>query len=121
MSHASGLHCINDMLVRLSRKGAINATKNRHHSSSLLSKLQLFEREKDLIFKPFGHSQDINEGVYQAPQGAVQIQITGQKLLEINEFTNHIDANVNTGSKVFRKAGNLIFFIYCLKVTSATK
>ena len=39
MSHASCWHCINDMLVCLSRKGAINATKNRHCVASLLSKL----------------------------------------------------------------------------------
>ena len=78
----------------------------------------------DTSFKHFGHSEHINEGVSQAPPGAVQIQMTGQKLLEINEFTNHNDASVNTGSKVFRKAGNLIFFFfffYCLNATSATK
>ena len=109
ISHASGWHCINDMLVCLSCKAARNATKNRHHVASLLSNLQLSEVEKDLIFKHFGHSQHINEGVFQAPPGAVQIQMTGQKLLEINEFTNHNDTSVNTGSKVFREAGNLIF------------
>ena len=59
-----GCHCINDMLVRLSREGAINATKNRHSVASLLSKLQLSEKKKDVIFKHFGHSQHINEGVY---------------------------------------------------------
>ena len=122
ISHASKWHCINAMLVRLSRKGIINATKNRHHVASLLSKLQLSERKKDLIFKHFGHSQHINEGVYQATPGAVQIQMTGQRLLEINEFPNQNDANFNIRSKVFCKAGNLNFFIiYCLKVTSATK
>ena len=95
------------MLFRLSCKGVINATKNRHRVASLLSKLQLSEKEKDLIFKHFGHSQHINEGVYQAPLGIVQIEMTGQKLLEINEFTNHNDTNVNIGSKVLRKAANL--------------
>ena len=51
MSHARGWHYINDMLVCLSRKGAINATKNRHHVAFLLSKLQLSEKKKYLIFK----------------------------------------------------------------------
>ena len=114
-SHASSWHCINDMLIRHSRKGTINATKNRHRVASLLSKLQLSEKEKDLIFKHFGHSHHINKGIYQAPPGAVQIQMIGQKLLEINEFTNHNDANVNTGSKVFCKAGNLNFFYFLFK------
>ena len=76
--------------------------------------MQLTEKEKDLIFTHFGYSHHINEGIYQAPPGAVQIQMTGHKLLEINEFTNHCDTNVNTGSKVFRKAGNLNFFYYLL-------
>ena len=38
-SHASGWHCINDILKRISLEGAINATRNRHRVASLLAKL----------------------------------------------------------------------------------
>ena len=52
-NHADGWHAVNDMLIRISRKGVINATKNRHRVASLLSRLQLSSKEKDLIFKHF--------------------------------------------------------------------
>ena len=83
-SHASGWHCINESLQQINLKGAINATKNRHRVASLLSKLQVSEKEKELIFKHFGHGAKINENVYQAAAGSLQLQTTGQRLLQIN-------------------------------------
>ena len=79
-----------------------------------MSKLQLAEKKKDLIFKHFHHSQHINMGLYQAPPSGVQIQKTGQKLLEMNEFTNQSDTSVNTGSKVLSKAGNSNFLLFII-------
>jgi len=82
-NHASGWHSINDMLIRISKQGCINATRNRHRVASLLSKLQLTEKEKQLIFKHFGHSGKVNEDVYQSAAGSSQIESTGQKLLQV--------------------------------------
>ena len=61
LSHASGWHCINDILLRLHKKGAINATKNRHRVATTLAKLELSEREKTLIYNHFGHSERITK------------------------------------------------------------
>ena len=83
-NHASGWHSINDMLVRISKKGSLNATKNRHRVASLLANLQLTEKEKDLIFKHFAHSKDVNEEIYQASAGTRQINSIGQMLLEVS-------------------------------------
>ena len=83
-SHASGWHCINDILTRLSLKGAINATKNRHRVASLLAKLELSEKEKSLIFQHFGHSKEMNEHVYQAPAGSMQLKTTALLLKQVN-------------------------------------
>lgn len=83
-NHASGWHCVNEMLVKISRKGSLNATKNRHRVASLLSKMLLSEKEKELIFKHFGHSKNVNEDIYQAAAGTLQLQSTGQKLLQVN-------------------------------------
>ncbi|XP_057292356.1 uncharacterized protein LOC130616083 [Hydractinia symbiolongicarpus] len=54
-SHASGWHCIDYILKRVSLTGAVNATKNRHRVASILARLQLPEAEKQLIYKHFGH------------------------------------------------------------------
>ena len=64
LSHADGWHCINDVLMKLDKKGAINATANRHRVATILARLSLNEKEKELIFKHFGHSKNMNENRY---------------------------------------------------------
>ena len=49
-NHLSGWHCVNNILVQISKKGAINATKKRHRVSSILAKIQVTDQEKELIF-----------------------------------------------------------------------
>ena len=56
--HANGWHSINDILKRLSLKGAINATRNRNRVASLLAKLSLTEKEKN----SFTHTLTIQRG-----------------------------------------------------------
>ena len=63
-SHSDGWHCINDVLMKLDKKGAINATANRHRVATILARLSLTEMEKDMIFKHFGHSKSMNENRY---------------------------------------------------------
>ena len=77
--HASGWHSINYILKKLCMKGAINATLNRHRVTSLS------EKEKELIFKHFGHSKNMNKNKYQAAAGSLQSKTTGKRLQEINQ------------------------------------
>lgn len=90
--HTSGWHAINDILSRISLEGAINATRNRHRVASLLAKLQLSEKEKELVYNHFGHSKHVNESRYQAAPGSLQLQTTGKRLKEINN-TSRSKAN----------------------------
>ena len=87
MTHASGWHSINGILRRLNRKGTINTIKNRYSVASLLAKIKLSEKKKELILKHFGHSQKSNEDVYQTLPGLLQIANTGQKFPEIHKQT----------------------------------
>ena len=57
--HVIGWHYTNDILFGLLLKGKINATKNRHRVTSILAKLELSEKERDLVFKHFGHSMSL--------------------------------------------------------------
>ena len=54
-------------------KGKINPTRNCHRVASLLAKLELTDKEKEMLFKHFGHSKEINETVYQACTGSMQL------------------------------------------------
>ncbi|XP_065681295.1 uncharacterized protein LOC124817083 [Hydra vulgaris] len=83
MSHACGWHCINEILIRLDKKGAINATQNRHRIATILAKLELSEKEKTLIYNHFGHSERINQNDYQAALGSLQIKTTVKRLRDI--------------------------------------
>ena len=98
MSHASGWHCINEILVRLDKKGAINATKNRHRVATILAKLDMSESEKKLIYSHFGHSEMINQNVYQATPGSLQLRTTGQTLMNVHH------------AKVAKQQGKLFSF-----------
>ena len=82
-SYASGWHCINEILIKISKKGAFNATKNRHRMASLLAKINLNSKEKELIFNHFGHSSEVNKNVYQAAAGTQQIDTTGHLLMKV--------------------------------------
>ena len=118
-SHASGWHSINDILKRLSLKGAINATKNRHRVASLLAKLQLSRKEQQLIFQHFGHSERMNEDVYQVPPGSLQLQTTGKHLLDINsgstKNTKHFAQSATNDIECLKESmdckGNNLWFV----------
>lgn len=81
--HTSGWHAVNEILTMLSLKGAINATRNRHRVASLLAKLQLSDKEKELVYKHFGHTELVNANKYQAAAGSLQLNTTGKRLTEI--------------------------------------
>ena len=98
LGHASGWHAINDILLRLNKKGAISATRNKHRGASLLAKLHLSQKEKGLIFQHFGHSEHMNKNVYQAPPGTQQLQSTGRILSEIS---TNIQNESSEKSKLF--------------------
>ena len=100
-SHPDGWHCINDILVKLDKKGALNATANRHRVATLLARLQLTEKEKEMIFKHFGHSKNMNENRYQAAPGSMQLRTTGSRLLEIQGSSSKSKQDVKVGKKSF--------------------
>ncbi|XP_066914461.1 uncharacterized protein [Clytia hemisphaerica] len=104
--HASGWHSINEILEKLSLKGAFNPTKNRHRVASLLARLELSDKEKELVYKHFGHSEMVNEGIYQAAGGTQQLQSTGGLLKQIYESTKNLvkSKNPNVSTDASRKA-----------------
>ena len=81
--YSNGWYCLNQMLTRITKKGAFNAPKNRHRVASILSRLNLNENEKQLIYDHFGHSAKMNQDVYQTAAGSRQLQTTGKMLLEV--------------------------------------
>jgi len=81
--YANGWHCLNQMLKKIFKEGSFNATQNRHRMASILAKLSLTEQEKNLIYQHFGHSEKVNQNVYQAAAGSQQLRTTGKMLLQV--------------------------------------
>ena len=84
-NHRSGWHAINDILMKLYLKGTINATRNHQRVASLLAKLHLTDKAKELIYTHFGHSESMNKNWYQAAAGTMKLQTTGKRLIEIHD------------------------------------
>lgn len=98
-SHASGWHCINDILVQLDMKGIINATKNRHRVATLLAKFNISDKERELVYKHFGHSETMNQNVYQAAPGRLHIDTTGKLLRILNRDSDQSSSTSQSNSK----------------------
>lgn len=76
---------MNDILEQLQIKGKMNPTSNRHRVANLMAKFELSHTERNLVFQHFGHSKDVNENVYQACPGSMQLKVTGNLLQQIKD------------------------------------
>ena len=81
--YASGWHSLNEILTKVDKKGAFNATKNRHRIATILARMNLSEGDQQLMFAHFGHSKTVNQDVYQAAAGSLQIATTAKVLLKV--------------------------------------
>ena len=63
-SNDIGWHSINNILKRLPLTGAVKATKNRYRIVSLIARLKLSHKEKEMLCTHFRHSEHINQNIY---------------------------------------------------------
>ena len=81
--HASGWYAINNVCEKAGiEKGQISATKIRHRFSTLYACLDIPEAQRGIFFKHMGHSQNINENIYQVPPAEAEMFHVGAILHE---------------------------------------
>lgn len=61
----------------------VNATNNRHLVSTDYAALHLSESERSAFHKHMGHSQSMNENVYQTPLAIMGITTVAKNLMDI--------------------------------------
>ena len=85
--HVSGWHALNSICKRLSLHSSehLIATNNRHRISTLFASLDLPRQHRELFYTHMGHSEKMNQDVYQAPLAIQEITKVGRCLLEIDE------------------------------------
>ena len=62
----------------------LTATKMRHRISTLYAAMDVPTEERQYFYKHMGHSQKINENIYQAPLAEVEILKVGSRLMDMD-------------------------------------
>lgn len=88
--HCSGWHSIKHICVLSGVKNdsTITATKLRHYSSTRYATLEIPEADRPYFFKHMGHSQMVNETIYQAPPAEAEVTVVGRVLQDFDKGTS---------------------------------
>ena len=82
INHVSGWHAVNRVLLdaEVQDPARLTATKMRHRVSTLYAGLDVSESERQHFYKHMGHSSAINQNIYQAPLGHIEVTKVEQHL-----------------------------------------
>lgn len=88
-NHVSGWHAVNNVCSKanIKSKELLTATKNRHRVSTLFACLDLSRKDRELFYAHMGHSEMVNEAIYQAPPALLEITKVGKQLQQIDQGT----------------------------------
>ena len=88
--HASGWHSLHRIIGKLSLKEPekIKSTSNRHRLSTILASMDISKKDRALFYKHMGHSEKINQTIYQAPATVMEVTGVGKHLQMIDEGLN---------------------------------
>nr|XP_047130096.1 uncharacterized protein LOC124810008 isoform X2 [Hydra vulgaris] len=97
-NHVSGWHALHAICMKIKnnliKPNKLTATSNRRRVSTLFAMLNLPPQERELFYQHMGHSQAINQNVYQAPPALLEILKVGRHLIDLE---NGIQKNaINT-------------------------
>ena len=62
----------------------IKSSTNRHRISTLLASMDISPRDRDLFYKHMGHSEKINQTIYQAPAVIMEVISVGKHVMNID-------------------------------------
>lgn len=84
--HASGWHSLHRIIKKLPLKepNKIKSTSNRHRISTILASLDISDKDRALFYKHMGHSEKINQTIYQAPATVMEVTGVGKHLQMID-------------------------------------
>jgi hypothetical protein len=86
MSHVVGWDCVNRMCREARLHHNVNATGMRHFAATEYVALDVAPNDRALSFKHMGHSEKINENVYQCPPAIQEITHIGRFLEQIDRM-----------------------------------
>lgn len=84
-NHVGGWDCVSKMCKEAGLEHNINATGMRHYIATEYALLDVPSSERDLFYKHMGHSEKINENVYQCPPAMREITKIGKVLKQFDD------------------------------------
>ncbi|XP_030844967.1 uncharacterized protein LOC115925389 [Strongylocentrotus purpuratus] len=84
--HVSGWHAVKYICgkVELKNEERITATRNRHRISTEFALMDVPEADRGYIYKHLGHSEDVNQNIYQAPLAIKAVTVVGRRLAALD-------------------------------------
>ena len=93
--HVSGWHAMHRVCNTLPLNDPKNmkSPSNRHRISTLFAALDLTKADREHFYRHMGHSEAINQQVYQAPMALMEVTKIGKQLLAIDEGRDFLITN----------------------------
>lgn len=86
MGHVIGWDCVNRMCQEAGLERKMNATSMRHYIATEYALLDVAARDRELFYKHMGHSETINENIYQCPPAVREIIHVGKVLGQLDDI-----------------------------------
>ena len=93
MDHVIGWDGVDIITQEAGLERRMNATGMRHFIATEYALLDVAPRDRELFYKHMGHSEAINENIYQCPPAVREITHVGKILANVdsmNEGKNHL-------------------------------
>jgi len=104
-THVNGWQAVQRVCIdaKVEHPERLTATKMRHRISTLYAAMDVPTDEREFFYKHMGHSQKINENVYQAPLAELEIVKVGSRLMAMdgkvpNLASAHSDTSTSTAT-----------------------
>lgn len=88
MNHVIGFDCIARICEEAGLEKHLNATSMRHYVATEYALEDASKADRELFYKHMGHSEAINENVYQCPPALREITRVGKVLRQFDEANN---------------------------------
>uniref|UniRef100_A0A7M5UR60 Uncharacterized protein n=2 Tax=Clytia hemisphaerica TaxID=252671 RepID=A0A7M5UR60_9CNID len=102
--HTDGWAALTTCCKKAGIDSKINGTLNRHRVSSIMGALDMSEKDRNLSYEHFGHSEEMNKYVYQIPQAEQQLARTGEFLALIDNNHNPFE-NIDQPADINQPSG----------------
>eukprot|EP00105_Crassostrea_gigas_P043022 XP_019927170.1 PREDICTED: uncharacterized protein LOC105338725 [Crassostrea gigas] len=86
LGHVIGWDCVNRMCQEAGLERKMNATSMRHYIATEYALLDVAARDRELFYKHMGHSETINENIYQCPPAVREIIHVGKVLGQLDDI-----------------------------------